>query len=306
MLTTLTGTNHFLLRKELQRRMAEFAKNYGDMGLEKIDGEEADYQRMVEAMQNLPFLASKKLVVLRNPSANKQFVEQFEGLIETIPESNDVILFETKLDKRTGYAKHLKKSSEYVELSDLGERELPAWLVAQAAERGGSLKLGDASYLINRVGANQQLLSGELDKLLSYQPEITRETIDLLTEQAPQSTIFQLLDAAFSGETKRALNLYEDQRKQRIEPQAIIPMLAWQLWVVSIVKTAGKKSIEEIAAESKLNPFVVRKSSSMASKLTLTRLRELVDGLQELDVKLKSSNLDADEALKLYLLSLAS
>ncbi len=304
MISTLTGSNSFLLRAELNRRVADFVKEYSDMGLEKLDGEESEYSRMVEALQNLPFLASKKLVVLRNPGANKEFAEKFEKLLETIPETNDLLIYESQLDKRTAYAKLLQKKTEYKAYDELGERELPRWLVDEAKNRGGSLNMGDATYLVNRAGASQQLLSNELDKLLAYNPSITRETIDLLTEETPKSTIFQLLDAAFAGNTKRALELYQDQRAQRVEPQAIIPMLVWQLQALAIIKTAGNKPIEEIAKESKLNPFVLRKSAAIANKLSLRQLKQLIHELRELDVALKSTSIDADEALKHYLMSI--
>lgn len=305
MITTLTGSNTFLVRTELDRRIASFVAEHTDMGLEKLDGEEAEYSRLVDAVQNLPFLASKKLIVLRNPGNNKEFAEKFEGLIPTVPETNDVLLYEVKLDKRSAYAKLLQKKTDFKSFDELGERELPAWLVKEAKARGGQLSQGDALYLVQRVGANQLLLNNELDKLLIYQPQITRETIDMLTEQAPQSTIFQLLDAAFAGNTKRALELYQEQRALRVEPQAIVPMLAWQLQILAVIKTAGQKSLEAIAAEAKLSPFVVRKSGAIAAKLSLARLKELVHELRQLDIRLKTSAIDADEALKLYLMNLA-
>src|SRR3546814_19438404 len=65
---------------------------------------------------------------------------------------------------------------------------------------------------------------------------------DLLT---PQSTIFELLDAALSGNTRRALELYEEQRSMKVEPQQIIAMLAWQLHVLAVVKAAGERRSEE-------------------------------------------------------------
>jgi DNA polymerase-3 subunit delta len=304
MIITLTGTNSFLLKSELDRRVAEFVKKHTDMGLERLDCEEAEYSRIVEAVQNLPFLADKKLIVLRSPGANKEFSEKFEELLETIPETNDVIIYEPKLDKRTAYAKALQKNTDFKSFDELGERELPNWLVAEAKNRGGELSFSDAMYLVSRVGANQQMLSNELDKLLLYELKVNRSTIDLLTDQTPQSTIFQLLDAAFAGNIKRAMELYDGQRAQRIEPQAIVPMLAWQLQAVALVKAAGKRSVDEIAREAKMSPFVLRKSATIASKLTMARLKELVHDLRELDVKLKTTSIDADEALKFYLISL--
>lgn len=304
MITTLTGSNSFLIKAELDKRTKNFLDEFTDMGLEQVDGEEAEFNRLLEAMQNLPFLAAKKLVILRSPSANKEFTEKFTTIVETIPESNDVIIFEPKLDKRSAYAKALQKQTDYQAYDELDAQKLPNWLVAQAKERGGQLSNGDAVYLINRVGVNQLMLHNELDKLILYNPQINRHSIDLLTELAPQSTIFQLLEAAFAGNQKKALELYQDQRAQQVEPQAIIPMLAWQLTVLAFIKTAGSRSPDQIAKDAKLNPFVVRKSVQIANNLRLARLKELIHSLRQIDVQLKTSNLDADEALKLFLIEL--
>ncbi len=55
MITTLTGSNGFGLQAELDRLVAEFLKIHGEMGLERIDGEEASYSRIREALESLPF-----------------------------------------------------------------------------------------------------------------------------------------------------------------------------------------------------------------------------------------------------------
>jgi hypothetical protein len=51
---------------------------------------------------------------------------------------------------------------------------------------------------------------------------------------------------------------------------------------------------------------VVRKSRAIASKLTPTKLKELVADLTELDAKLKSVAIDADDAVQAYLLAISS
>src|SRR4051812_34103675 len=107
MIVILTGSNSFLLRAELQRRVAAFVAEYGDMGLERLDGEEAEYARIQEALQSLPFLADKKMVVLTSGSSNKQFAEKAEELLKELPETTELIIVEPKLDKRSGYYKFL-------------------------------------------------------------------------------------------------------------------------------------------------------------------------------------------------------
>src|SRR5690606_21428745 len=115
---------------------------------------------------------------------------------------------------------------------------------------GGSLSVADARYLVSRVGQNQLQLSSELQKLLDYQPAVNRQTIDLLTEPTPQSSIFDLLAAAFDGQAKRVLQLYHEQRQQKVEPLNILALAAWQLHILALIKTAGERSPQQIASQA--------------------------------------------------------
>lgn len=305
MITTLTGVNSFLLKAELTKLIDVFLQDHGEMGLEKLDGADDSFERMTEALQSLPFLASKKLVVLRTPGGNKQFAEKFDELLPSIPNRTNVIIVEPKLDKRLSYYKTLKKLTDFKEFHELDVPQLAQWLVKTAKEKGGEFSWSDAQFLVERVGANQQLLYNELTKLLDYNPKVTRESIELLTDPSPQSTVFELLDAAFNGRTKRALALYEEQRRQKVEPLAIMALLAWQLHILALIKTAGERAPGQIVSEAKLNPYVVNKSQALASNLTLVELKKLISEALRLDIRLKSESIDADEALQDYLIHLS-
>jgi len=303
---TLNGENSFSLQRELRQLVADFEAEHGDLALERLDGQEAGIDRIGEALTSLPFLASRKLVMLREPGANKQFAEQVGQLLGDVPDTTDVIIVEPKLDKRLSYYKFLKKNTDFREFAELDVNGLSRWLVEAAKQQGGTLGQGDARYLVERAGQSQQLLSNELDKLLLYEPKISHQTIDLLTEATPQSTIFELLEAAFTGNTKRAFKLYEEQRALKVEPIQIIAMLGWQLNVLAIIKTGGDRDSDQIAKEAKLNPFVVRKSQSIARNLSLTELKKLVSDLLKIDTASKRTSIDTDEALQNYILQLAA
>ncbi len=306
MITTLTGENSFSLQQVLRDRVASFVTEYGDMALERIDGQDVEPARLQEALQSAPFLSSKKLVILREPSKQKHYVDEAEQILGDVSESTDVIVVEPKLDKRLSYYKYLKSQTDFQQFPELDSNALARWLVASAKTAGGSLSQSDATYLVERVGLNQQLLSQEIEKLTLYDPKITRDTIDLLVDATPQSTIFQLVEAAFSGNTKRALDLYDEQRAMKVEPPQIVALLAWQLHILAIIKTAGDRSADIVAQEAKLNPYVVRKSQSIARQISLGQLKRLVSDLLAIDVASKNSALNADDALKHYLLQLAA
>ncbi len=305
MITTLTGENEVERAAELRRRVAEFEAEHGDMAVERLDGEEATYERLCEAAQSLPFLAARKLVVLRAPGTNKDFAEKFEEFVQGVSETNDVIIVEPKLDKRLVYYKQLKKLTDFKDFAALDANGLVRFAVDYVKGRSGVLGSGDARLLIERVGTNQTSLRHELDKLLTYDTHITRESIELLSEKTPQSSVFELLEAAFSGNAQRTMRLYDEQRALKVEPQQIIAMLAWQLHVLAVVKTAKERSVEDIARVAKLNPFVVRKTQGIASRITLPRLKELITTLREFDVRTKTEGILPDEVVRYYLLQLS-
>lgn len=306
MIVTITGANDHALKAELASVAAAFESAHGAMAIERFDGEEAAAERMRESLQSMPFLSQRKLVILREPSKQKTFAEAIATIVQDLPDTTDAIIYEPKLDKRGTYYKTLKKETDFREFAEPDARSLANWAVNYAAEQGGSLTNADATFLINRLGTSQQLLRMELEKLLAYDPAITRDHIELLTEPLPQSTIFELLEAAFSGKPEKTFNIYQEQRALKVEPQAIIAMLAWQLHVLAVVKAGGQRPTDQIAKEAKLSPFVVRKSQAITRRLTLARIKQLVSDLLELDRALKRSSLDADEALQLYLLKLTS
>lgn len=303
---TLTGENDVLRQEALRRLTDDFVAEHGDMALERLDGEEASFERMLGSVQSLPFLAPRKLVVLRKPSANKEFLEKFDAFLEGIAETNDAILVEPKLDKRLSYYKTLKKRTEFKDFAVLDGNALVQFLIAYAKEQSGVVSGSDAHLLIDRVGTNQLNLQHELDKLLAYNSHINRTSIELLTDRTPQSSIFELLDAAFSGNSRRAMRLYKEQRALKVEPQQIIAMLVWQLYILSLVKTGVKQSNDQIAKEAKISPFTVRKTQNLARNISLKQLKKYVSELRTFDVRLKSEGLLADEVVQYYLLSLAT
>lgn len=306
MISIFTGENSFALRAELRRIIDDFTSEHSEMGMERLDGEEVAYDRMLDALNVLPFLSKRRLVVLYKPSANKEFVENIDSVFSTIPETTDVIVVEPSPDKRTSYYKTLKKRGKVSEFHELDVNKLSNWLVDRANKQNSRLSYANARYLVQRAGVNQQLLSNELDKLLNFSNEITRQEIDLLVEPTLQSTIFQLLDAALEGKLKRAIELYDEQRAMRVEPLKILAMLARQLRVLAIIKTAIGKDTKTITKESGLDPFVVRKTQVIARRMSLSRINYLTSKLLELNLSIKSQAVDTDDCLRSFLIEITN
>ena len=230
--------------------------------------------------------------------------EQIEQIISSAGDTTDIVFYEPAIDRRTVYYKVLKSQTQLEEYGELDVQNLAKWLVESAKDVGGELSFSDANYLVERVGANQEMLFNELQKLVTYNPQISRQNIDLLCVKTPQSKIFDLLDAAFSGNKKRALNLYAEQRAQKVEPQAILALIAWQLELIALTFYGKGRDSNLIAKEAGVSPYPVTKAQRLASNLTQKELAKMVGRALDIDNKSKTTNLDLDEALKTYIVML--
>ncbi len=305
MITVLTGKNWYRIKSELDAIVRNFRTDHDDLAVERINGPEASLADIFGAVSGVSLFAADKLVVITDLSANKEAVEKIEKITDSVAESTWLVLVESVVDKRSVYYKFLKKLDNFSEFNELSEEALASWAVDYVLEFGGILKINDARYLIERVGPDQTLLERELTKLFLYDKNISKETINSLTEETPSSTVFNLVEAAFRGDVKGALKLYDEQRALRKEPQAIYGMIVWQMHLVAVAAAAGNKGTREIAADTGLNSYSLGKAQIIARNMGATKIQEFLKLLRDIEITSKRQTYDFDEAMKYAITRLA-
>lgn len=304
MIITVTGDNQHQARAEITSVINTFSNKHGDLAIERFEAADTPAEQILSAVTGSSLLSPQKLVVIYDFETNKELVEQTEELLNQAPEETTVLIVIGKLDKRLAYGKLLKKASDFRVFGVLSPQETIGWVVQAAKDKSGQIDRSTAQYLVDFVGTDQARLSNELDKLILFEPTITKQTIDSLSERQPSSTVFELLDAGFNGQPGKALKLYDEQRRQQVEPLAMMGMIGWQLHILALVKTAREKSAADIAKDAGVHPFVVQKSMKLAKEMTLSKLKQLVHHAVTLEEALKTRTMNADDAVKHFLLSL--
>jgi DNA polymerase III subunit delta len=306
MITVFTGKNSFALQLALQQIISDTTKMFGELSVERFDAAETEYDKLLGAVQSLPFLVEKKLVLITSIAAQPVLLERIEDFASRVHDRVEAVLVDSNLDKRRSYYKVLKQVCSLKEFSELRQQELPAWLCSYAKRLNSELSLVDAGYMVSRVGTDQQQLVRDLEKLCLFSSKITKETIDLLTDELPATSIFSLLDAIFSGNHKAALDVYRALRKARVEPQYVISMLAWQLFqVAQAVYYNPAPADEKALVAAGMSPFSAGKAIRIARNSNKKDLKQMITRLVELDVQTKTS-VDADAGIELFLLETTS
>ena len=148
------------------------------------------------------------------------------------------------------------------------------------------------------------LIKNEIDKLLLYGQEISTDTIEGMTDQIPRSTIFQLLDNSLRGNKRAVIEIYEQQKKLKVEAMQIMSLLIWQLHILAIIKTSQSTSTNEIVSLTGLSPFSVENGLKLLRQINFAQLSSIIDRTLELDIKMKTVAINPDESLMVLLLTI--
>lgn len=300
MITSLVGKNSYQILNNKKRIIGDFIKRYGDLSVEQFDAREASEEAIHDALNNLPFLVEKKLVIIDEPSTSKSLTENLtEWLVKDV-EGMDVLLIESSPDKRTAWYKFIVQNTNLVLCDHLDEKNFSSWASEYVNSRGGKLDGRVALSLLKRIGPDQQLLANEIDKLLSYNLEITDASVNLLVDAMPQDTVFSLLDSLVAGDAKRTMELYDTLRLSGVDPSEILAMIGWQLHTIALVKSA----IGQPATESGLHPFVIQKNTPLAKRLTFKQIEQLVSSALEAELGIKRAGQKSQNAVAVLLFKL--
>ncbi len=298
MIRVLLGGNSYLKQLELTNIVKSFVDKYTD-NIERFDASELDnLDTIINAVRSVSFLDSKKLVIIKNFCSFRALLENIESFIQAVAESTELILIDEKIDKRSKAYRYLTDNTDISYYNQLESNNLIKWVGSQAKTQRADINFSNAKYLVELLGPNQQLIKNELDKLILSGSAINKQLIDEMVEPRAQSRIFDLLEALFRGDSKKAWELYLDQRAQGEEPQKIIAMITWQLQQLVLAVFAKNKTTATLI-KAGVSPYTARKSLEMSHSISKDDLKNFIKDLAELDLQSKTKA-DVGATMEVY------
>jgi DNA polymerase-3 subunit delta len=120
-----------------------------------------------------------------------------------------------ELTDRERYERIRETLGEYcgiVELGRVEEGDAVRWVTEQAARAGAKIDSDAARELVDALGGDMMMISGELEKLLLFvgdKKRITLGDVETMVLAAKQRTIYELSDAISAKDRVRALQVLE-------------------------------------------------------------------------------------------------
>jgi DNA polymerase-3 subunit delta len=297
----LHGEDTFRSRAKLRAIKEKFLATPGaESNLLDAQASELSVQGLSDALLAAPFLSRTRLVIIRGLLSEKspKLAEPLLGLLDRIPPTTVLVLYDASPDKRLKLFKELKKAAKLEEFAPLDEGRLAAWVRNYAEERGGQISALAAQSLITACGPSLWRLSSELDKLIAYAPEITKETIDLLVRSESNPGVFDFADAIGSGNRRKALQLLQNFTRNGESEIYLLTMIARHFRQMILIKSLGRGVGARQTGELKIHPFVARKLGTQAERFSQAQLSGIYSRLAETDLALKTGAAEPKEALQ--------
>jgi len=293
MTTLIVGENHYGCKQRLGDVLDGTQNTTVDISeLDNLD-------TLSDKLNGGSLFGEEVVVVVRYLDEVKGLQASFLKLIENLPETAELIIYLPGVKPSSALAKKLADvaNANFVE-SRLSEIELVKWVVNEAKNRGATINTSAARELIEWSGESQTMLSNEIDKLVAFNKQISKPTIHEVATPAPSSTIFQMLDAMMQGDSGRAIKHLNDLKAQQYDSGYVMGMISWQANAMNVAMIArNSKTNTNVAKDSGISPFVLRKATNIIKKLSKTDLIGLNEYILDADYKLKNVLVDEEHLI---------
>jgi DNA polymerase III subunit delta len=286
-------------------------KHGGDMNIEMLEGKTLNKIDFESAVNSTPFLAEKRLVIVKdfldrgNDEEQKKIADFLE---DELPDFTVIAFIEDEMpDRRSSLFKKINKIGNLEEFEQMIGPNLTRWIIKKANEKDLAISPNIAQYIGDSVGSDLWNLNNELDKLKSYSKtnQITEASIDDLMHPNLTSTIFKFTDYLAQKNRKKSISTMNILIESGEEIVKILFMIVRHFRILLQVKDLKDRGLPkgEIIDKLKLHPFVVSTMISQCPNFTQQKLRAIYNALLKLDTGMKTGKIKilADDKRELLL-----
>lgn len=289
------GPNSYAIKRQVDTiRNKYLAKTGDDADLLQVDLAEVGLGDLLANLAAVPMFVSSRLIIASNISLAKPTEQQLDKIIEFTPESTNLVLIDTKADKRTAVYKRLSKLKNAKEFKRLESYQLVSWAKQEVQLAGVTIDAKNVQYLVSRSGEDQWKLQNDIQKLASNGNTITKDLIDDLIAPSLESNAFDLAEALVAKDLKRVLKLYEQLVLDGQADPAILGAITYQYRMIMLAKINSTDLITAYGASS----YSLQKARQISQKIDMTDIKLIYAELREADMAIKSGRLSSHEAMK--------
>ncbi|MCI2927065.1 DNA polymerase III subunit delta [Staphylococcus hominis] len=309
----------------VEKKSNEIVESYlnekkDDFNYVKYNLYDTSFNQIMEEALTMPFISEKKAIVVKNAfiftgeKVSKDIQpnnEQVNEFLEKYDGENFIIfeVYQNKLDERKKITKTLKKTSKLTKVEQMSEQEIKKWIKNKLHENFKDIKQDALDLFIELTGINFNIVSKELEKIILFlgeRPTINKKDVEEIINRSLEQNVFLLTEYIQKGEKYKAIQLIKDLIVMKEEPIKLLALITSNYRLYYQCKILSRKgySGQQIAKTINVHPYRVKLALNQVKHYQLTHLLNIIDQCAETDYKLKSSYMDKQLILELFILSL--
>ena len=319
MIYLIYGTQPVKIKNRIKKVIKEFFGNeeVDHNSIYDLDLDTDTIFNVLDEINQFSLTSPKKIINVKNAKIfesqlknkfSKKEIDEIINCLSNIDVDTCLIfsLNASKVSTTNEIYKIINKDGKIFQFKEITKEEWPSVAKDYFSKRGITLDDETIEELVNRTNLDVSFFINEAEKLILYKGnQISLQDIKDLVPNSLETDSFKVLNALLEGNKSQALKVYNDLRIKNIEVITLIYMITSSLIYALNVKNLQKmgKSNDEIAKETGSSPGRVFITNRNFKKYSIDFLLNTISKLNELDRKIKHSEIDRFYGFELFILN---
>lgn len=316
----LYGNDEFAIARRIKEYASDFTDpTTADMNTARLEARSMTEDELNNAVNAMPFLAPKRLVILSGPSAkynNPSTRKKFEEFISGAPDTVRLVIHEfvePRDVEKHWLMKWAGKNEKAIKTQAFmlpRQKDMPGWIINEAKNQGGRIEPQAAARLAEMVGVDTRQAGMEIAKLLAYvnwARPVTGSDVEAVCIVTSQQSVFDFVDALSTGNGKSAQHLLH----RLLESEDVFSLWGmvvrqFRLLIQAREILDGRGNKDDVARALGVHPFVAEKATGQAARFNMESLESIYRKLLRIDEGVKTSQITLDLALDTLVVELTN
>lgn len=253
------------------------------------------------ALNTPPIMSEYKLVIwtgdIKKPLKEQQkSIDKFVAEYSKLPMMGGVLVLLDEGD----YFSSVYKYAEVVDCGTLEPSFLASYVHDYIEKKDYHMSSLLIKELIKRCDNDMASIAGELEKLFAYCDggEIDQDAIDQVVTHNVEQAVFELTDCITKNKIDEAYTLLEKLLAKGEQPLQLLGLILAQFKRIFYAKVS-KESDKVLASQLGTKEYPIKLARGLASGYKPMELKKIVDGIQDIEYKIKSGRLTVEDGLGL-------
>ena len=274
-------------------------KDFEDLNLQVFTSENIDAINLKKAVETLPFMSEKKLVIIKDSEGlkNKEVNAYLKNYLVSPLDTTVLIIDECESSSFSELEKIENVCT--VDCSRVERNILESFVIRSCKNKGFEIYTDAIECLIDFTDGYMSKLEIELEKLISFkfnEKVITKKDVQENVSKSDEYQIFALTNSLFNKDAETALFIVDDIIKNKKNVSSILSLIYTHIRRCFYVKIA-KELPSEIGKMLDIKEFAVKKLKEQTVNVSAKKLKEMLILCKNTDYNVKSGNVDLVTAI---------